>query len=70
MADQIGRLVDGRYAVEGVLGSGGMGVVLRARHKFTGAEVALKLEDCPDRVEAWAEVGRGSGDFDDDFIHG
>ena len=43
MADQIGRLVDGRYAVEGVLGSGGMGVVLRARHKFTGAAVALKM---------------------------
>jgi eukaryotic-like serine/threonine-protein kinase len=43
LADQIGRLVDGRYAVEGVLGSGGMGVVLRARHKFTGAEVALKM---------------------------
>jgi eukaryotic-like serine/threonine-protein kinase len=36
-------VVDGRYAVEAVLGSGGMGVVLRARHKFTGAEVALKM---------------------------
>src|SRR5690349_1386245 len=40
---QIGRTIDGRYEVVGALGEGGMGVVLRARHTFTGAEVALKL---------------------------
>jgi len=40
--DWVGRVVDGRYEVEAVLGRGGMGVVLRARHKFTGARVALK----------------------------
>jgi eukaryotic-like serine/threonine-protein kinase len=38
-----GRLIDGRYVVEGMLGQGGMGVVLRARHQFTHAHVALKM---------------------------
>ena len=38
-----GRIIDGRYAVESVIGSGGMGLVLKAHHKFTGAEVALKV---------------------------
>jgi len=38
-----GRVIDGRYEVETMLGQGGMGVVLKARHKFTGAQVALKM---------------------------
>ncbi len=38
-----GRVIDNRYVVEAMLGQGGMGVVLKARHKFTGAEVALKM---------------------------
>ncbi|MBL0217000.1 MAG: serine/threonine protein kinase [Myxococcales bacterium] len=38
-----GRIIDGRYAVESVIGAGGMGLVLKAHHKFTGAEVALKV---------------------------
>jgi serine/threonine-protein kinase len=42
-ADWIGRVIDGRYAVDAVLGRGGMGVVLRARHKFTGGLVAVKM---------------------------
>src|SRR5262245_43042374 len=42
-SDWIGRTIDGRYVVESLLGAGGMGVVLAARHKFTGARVAVKL---------------------------
>jgi len=38
-----GQEIDGRYVVESVLGRGGMGIVLRARHRFTGAEVAVKM---------------------------
>ena len=38
-----GRLIDGRYVVESIIGQGGMGVVLKARHKFTSAQVALKM---------------------------
>src|SRR5262245_51372511 len=38
-----GRVIDGRYVVEQLIGRGGMGVVLAARHKFTGAQVALKM---------------------------
>ncbi len=44
MADEwTGQDIDGRYVVESVLGRGGMGIVLRARHRFTGAEVAVKM---------------------------
>jgi len=39
----IGRTIDGRYLVDSVLGKGGMGVVLRVRHKYTGQHAALKL---------------------------
>src|SRR3954453_2391156 len=39
----VGRTIDGRYVVESVLGKGGMGVVLRVRHKYTGQHAALKL---------------------------
>ena len=41
--DWRGRLIDGRYMVESVLGKGGMGLVLKARHKFTGVEVEVKV---------------------------
>jgi serine/threonine-protein kinase len=41
--DLQGRIIDGRYEVESVLGRGGMGVVVKARHRFTGARVAVKL---------------------------
>lgn len=41
--DWVGRVIDGRYVVESVIGSGGMGVVLAARHKFTGQRVAVKM---------------------------
>jgi serine/threonine-protein kinase len=39
----VGRVVDARYLVEGVAGSGGFGVVYRARHLRFSASVALKV---------------------------
>jgi serine/threonine-protein kinase len=39
----LGRLVDGKYAIEGVLGVGGMGMVFRARRVLVGDQVALKV---------------------------
>jgi serine/threonine-protein kinase len=38
-----GELLDGDYRVERVLGEGGMGVVVAARHVRSGAQVAIKL---------------------------
>ena len=40
---RIGDVVGGKLVVEGVLGVGGMGVVLSARHQQLGQKVAIKL---------------------------
>ena len=40
---QLGDVVGGKFKVEGVLGSGGMGVVLAARHIQLGQRVAIKI---------------------------
>jgi eukaryotic-like serine/threonine-protein kinase len=40
---QVGDVIAGRYVVERVLGQGGMGVVLAARHQQLGELVAIKL---------------------------
>ncbi|MBW2460111.1 MAG: protein kinase [Deltaproteobacteria bacterium] len=40
---RLGTRYAGRYDLLGLLGEGGMGAVYRARHVFTGADVALKI---------------------------
>jgi len=39
----IGQIVDGRYKVEDVIGSGGMGIVYRCTHVKLGSQVAIKV---------------------------
>ncbi|MBL9020915.1 MAG: serine/threonine protein kinase [Myxococcales bacterium] len=39
----VGTVVDGRYAIEGTLGEGGMGVVYAGRHRMIERRVALKV---------------------------
>ncbi|HYH83334.1 MAG TPA: TonB family protein [Longimicrobium sp.] len=48
----IGRTLDGRYAVEELIGRGRGGLVYRARHAQTGVEVALKVLAAPRTPEA------------------
>jgi serine/threonine protein kinase len=39
----IGRVIDRKYTIEGVLGVGGMGMVFRARRALVGDTIALKV---------------------------
>jgi tRNA A-37 threonylcarbamoyl transferase component Bud32 len=39
----VGKTFDGRYAIEAILGMGGMGVVYFARHKVIDKKVAIKV---------------------------
>jgi PAS domain-containing protein len=43
LASSAGRIIDGRYEIVEVIGSGGMGQVLRVRHRRLGKPFALKL---------------------------
>jgi serine/threonine protein kinase len=44
---QVGDVLAGKYRVDGILGVGGMGVVLEARHLKLDERVAIKLL-CPE----------------------
>ena len=56
----VGELVAGRYAVEDIIGRGGMAVILGARHVELGQRVAIKLlrADTPQRAEVYARFLR------------
>jgi eukaryotic-like serine/threonine-protein kinase len=56
----VGDIVDGKYRVDGVLGTGGMAVVWAAYHLRLDERVALKVlrRDCADSPEALARFRR------------
>jgi serine/threonine-protein kinase len=53
-----GDVVGGRYVIEEVLGTGGMGVVVAARHQALGHRVAMKFVSAYASAEAYARFSR------------
>ncbi|HVV87807.1 MAG TPA: serine/threonine-protein kinase, partial [Kofleriaceae bacterium] len=65
----IGHDLDGRYRIEALLGKGGMGAVLRARHTFMDQPVAVKvlrptLARDPAAARRFAREARGTFQVD------
>src|SRR5579863_5458729 len=70
---QVGTVLGGKYEVEGVLGRGGMGVVVAARHRDLGQRVAIKcllphaLEN-RDVVERFAREARAAAQIQGEHV--
>src|SRR6476620_7435378 len=41
--ERVGTLLAGKYELTSIIGAGGMGVVYKGIHKWTGRQVAVKL---------------------------
>jgi serine/threonine-protein kinase len=70
VAISLGDVIGGRYAIEAVLGQGGMAIVYKARHTGTGKACALKvvhphLVARPELVEMFIREARISGHIGD-----
>jgi eukaryotic-like serine/threonine-protein kinase len=69
----VGDVVDGKYRVERMLGSGGMGVVVAAENLALGSRVALKLlspeaRARPDRLERLRREARAAARLEGDHV--
>jgi serine/threonine protein kinase len=70
-----GEVIAGKYRVEGVVGSGGMGVVLSARHVQLGQAVAIKVlslalsdERRPEAISRFFREGRAAAALQGDHV--
>src|SRR5438552_4984465 len=64
-APQPGQILAGKYRVEGVIGTGGMGMVIAATHLHLDERVAIKLllpdvAQNPDTVARFMREGRAA----------
>jgi serine/threonine-protein kinase len=71
---QAGEMVADKYQVDGILGSGGMGVVLAARHVGLGQAVAIKVLTLPAEheregaTERFLREGRATASLDSEHV--
>jgi serine/threonine-protein kinase len=72
---QPGEVIAGKYRVEGTVGSGGMGVVLAARHLQLGQAVAIKVlglalsdERRPEAISRFFREGRAAAALQGDHV--
>src|ERR687896_879191 len=66
----VGRVLDGQYQIEALLGRGGMGAVYRARHILLGDRVAIKVLPPEVRTNAeWLRRFRREGQAARRFRH-
>lgn len=68
-----GDVIAGKYRVEGILGVGGMGVVLGARHLQLGQLVAIKVltvegDHQDDAIERFLREGRAAASLSSDHV--
>jgi serine/threonine-protein kinase len=70
-----GEVIAGKYRVEGTVGSGGMGVVLSARHLQLGQAVAIKVlglalsdERRPEAISRFFREGRAAAALQGDHV--
>src|SRR5881409_3935065 len=66
----VGKVLDGQYQIEAMLGKGGMGAVFRARHILLGDRVAIKILPREMRTNAeWLRRFRREGQAARRFRH-
>jgi serine/threonine protein kinase len=69
----LGNVLEGKYAIEKIIGQGGMGVVYRARHTLIGRKLAIKVlasevASHPEIVQRFYNEARTAASIGDEHV--